>query len=63
MTDEKRVASKSIEELVAEFKSLVEQANAIRQQMKELARQVEARAGGGPIAGKSSHEIDVPPEG
>jgi prefoldin subunit 5 len=44
MTDEKQ-SSKSVEELVEKFKGLVSQADAIRQQMKELTRQIEAHTG------------------
>jgi hypothetical protein len=60
MSDEK-TASKSVEELVEKFKGLVSQADIIRQQMKELARQIEARTGR-QIGMKSSHEIEVPDE-
>ena len=60
MTAEKK--AKSVDELVAEFKTLVEQANEIRQQMKELTQQIEAHTGLGPLGRISSHEMDVPKE-
>lgn len=58
MTDEK-TPTKSVDELIEKFKGLVAQADAIRHQMKDLARQIEAHTGGN-FGMKSSHEIDVP---
>lgn len=55
-----REPRKSVEELIEKFKLLVEQANEIRQQMKDLTRQIEAHTG--PLGRKSSHEMDVPKE-
>ena len=58
MTDDK-TPTKSVDELIEKFKGLVAQADGIRHQMKELARQIEAHTGG-QIGMKSSHEIVIP---
>jgi len=50
--------NKSVDDLITKFKALVEQANEIRQQMKDLTRQIEAHTG--PLGRKSSHEMDIP---
>ncbi len=59
MAEEKQ-PTKSVDDLVAEFKTLVEQANKIREQMKVLTRQIENHTG--PLGRISSHEMDVPKE-
>lgn len=60
MTDAKK-PDKSIQELIEKFKTLVSEADVIRQQMKEITRQIEARTGQH-IGMKSSHDIEVPKE-
>lgn len=56
MTEKKQ--AEEVEQLIAKFKTLVSEAVGIRQQMKELARQIEARTGQS-TGMKSSHEINV----
>ena len=58
MSGEKK--EKTIDELVDQFRLLVAQANEIRQQMKDLTRQIEVHTGS--LGRKSSHEMDVPKE-
>lgn len=54
MTDRK--PTEDVEQLISKFKSLVSEVDAIRQKMKELAKQIEARTGQS-TGMKSSHEI------
>jgi uncharacterized coiled-coil DUF342 family protein len=53
--------TRTVEELAEEFKALKADADAIRQKMKDLARQIEQRTGSKP-PGTSSHEMDTPKE-
>jgi hypothetical protein len=55
---EEQQPSKSLDDLLDEFKVLSAEADEVRRKMKELIRQIEAR--GGPHLGRSSHEIIVP---
>lgn len=58
MTDDKK-PDKTVAELVEQFKTLVNQADAIRQQMKDLARQIESHTGQ-KTGLKSSRDFDQP---
>jgi hypothetical protein len=55
---EEQQPSRSLDDLLAEFKVLSAEADEVRRKMKELIRQIEAR--GGSYPGKSSHEIVIP---